>query len=52
MFLEKLCNADSVSGNETEVRELIKEEVKPYADEMITDSMGNLLVKKCGKNHD
>lgn len=50
MFLEKLCNSDGVSGNETEVRELIKKEITPYADEVITDSMGNLLVKKYGKS--
>jgi len=52
MLLEKLCNADGVSGCEREVREIIKNEVCNYADEIITDSMGNLLVLKHGKLKD
>ena len=52
MLLEKLCNADGVSGCEREVRELIKEEAAPFADDIITDSMGNLLVLKKGIKHD
>ena len=31
-LLEKLCNAMSVSGDEGEVRRIVLEEVKPYAD--------------------
>lgn len=50
MLLEKLCNADGVSGNEKEVREIIKEYAKDYADEIICDTMGNLMLKKCGKS--
>lgn len=52
MLLERLCNADGTSGCEREVRELIKSEVSAYADEMITDSMGNLLVLKKGEKND
>ena len=52
MLLEKLCNASGVSGNENEVREIIKGEIEQYADELSVDSMGNLIAKKIGKNHD
>ena len=52
MLLEKLCNANGVSGNEKEVRLIIEEAIKPYADELTVDSMGNLIAKKYGKNHD
>lgn len=51
MLLEKLCNADGVSGCERTVRELIRQEVSPYADDIIADSMGNLLVLKKGLKH-
>ena len=52
MLLEKLCNAFGPSGCEKEVRELIKAEITPYADETYTDTMGNLFAKKYGKKHD
>lgn len=52
MLLEKLCNADGVSGNEKQIREIIREYAAPYADEIVCDSMGNLLMKKCGKSSD
>ena len=51
MLLEKLCNASGVSGDENEVREIIKNEIEPYTDELSVDSMGNLIAKKIGKNH-
>lgn len=51
MLLEKLCNADGVSGDERSVRELIKKEIQDFADDIIIDSMGNMLVKKNGKKH-
>ena len=41
---------DGISGDEGSVREIIKEEIKDYADEITTDSMGNLIVFKKGKN--
>lgn len=49
MLLEKLCNADGVSGNEGVVRNIIKEEIAPYADEIVVDSMGNLMALKKGE---
>lgn len=45
-LLEKLCNAMSVSGDEGEVRRIVLEEVKPYADEVHIDALGSVLVRK------
>jgi endoglucanase len=47
-LLEKLCNACAVSGDEGEVRKIVLEEVKPYADELKVDALGNVLVTKHG----
>src|SRR6476620_11720909 len=47
-LLEKLCNAIAVSGDEGEVRQIVLEEVKPFADEVKIDAMGSVLVKKAG----
>jgi tetrahedral aminopeptidase len=47
-LLEKLCNVLSVSGDESEVRRIVLEEVKPYADEVKVDAMGSVLVRKNG----
>ncbi|MBN8580831.1 MAG: M42 family peptidase [Anaerolineae bacterium] len=47
-LLEKLCNAMSVSGDEGEVRRIVLEEVKPYADEVKVDALGSVLVRKQG----
>lgn len=47
-LLEKLCNAMSVSGDEGEVRRIVLEEVKPYADEVRVDALGSVLVRKKG----
>ena len=33
-LLEKLCNAIGVSGDEGEVRKVVLDEIKPYADEV------------------
>lgn len=49
MLLKELSQAFGVSGYEKEVREMIKAEVKAYADEIITDAMGNLIVYKKGE---
>jgi len=37
-----------VSGRENKIREVIKAEAEKYADEIITDPMGNLIVHKKG----
>jgi len=47
-LLEKLCNVIAVSGDESEVRKLVLEEVKPHADELKVDVMGNVLATKFG----
>jgi putative aminopeptidase FrvX len=48
MLLEKLCNATGPSGFEGEVREIIKEEIKSYVDEIKVDVMGNIIAHKKG----
>lgn len=48
-LLEKLTQLWGVAGYEREVREAIMQEVEPYADEMVTDAIGNLIVLKKGK---
>ena len=48
MFIEELTNLDGVSGNETAVREFLKEKITPYADEIIVDKIGNLIALKRG----
>ena len=48
-LLEKLCNASAVSGDEGEVRKIVLEEVKPYADTVKVDALGSVLVTRTGK---
>lgn len=48
-LLEKLCNAVAVSGNESEVRAIVLEQAKPYADEIKVDALGNVLVTRKAK---
>ena len=47
-LLEKLCNATSVSGDEYEVRQIVLEAIKPFADEVRVDALGNVLATKFG----
>ena len=47
-LLEDLCRARGISGQEAAVRELIMDQVKPYADQITLDNLGNLLVFKQG----
>lgn len=46
MYLEQLSNAFGVSSVEGEVRKIIIDAVKPYADEWRVDTMGNLFVTR------
>jgi endoglucanase len=48
-LLEKLCNAIAISGDESEVRKIVLEEVKPYADEVRVDALGNVLATRLGR---
>ncbi|MCK5848132.1 MAG: M42 family peptidase [Caldisericia bacterium] len=50
MVLKELCNLYGVSGNEGEVRNFIRNEIKDYVDEIKVDCLGNLMVKKRGRN--
>jgi endoglucanase len=47
-LLERLCNVIAVSGDEGEVRKIVLEEIKPYAEEVRVDAMGNVLATRCG----
>jgi len=49
-LLENLCNIVAISGDEGEVRKIVLEEVKPYADEIKVDAMGNVLATRLGRN--
>ncbi len=51
-LLEKLCNAAAVSGDEGEVRKIVLDEVKSYADEVKVDALGSVLVTKQGTGRD
>lgn len=48
-ILKKLCLTDGVSSDEGRVRELIISEIEKYADSIETDSSGNLIVFKKGR---
>ena len=48
-LLERLCNVIAVSGDEGEVRKIVLEEVKPYADEVRVDALGNVLATRRGR---
>ncbi len=48
-LLEKLSSAFGPSGCEAEVVSLIKDTVGKYADEIIEDTLGNLIIKINGK---
>lgn len=47
-LLKRLTECNSVSGNEKDIRELIKSEVSGFADEVSEDALGNLIVHKKG----
>ncbi len=47
-LLKKLMLTTGVSGREGKIREVIKTEAEKYADEIFTDPMGNLIVRKKG----
>ena len=43
-----MTEAFGVSGNEEEIRELIKKKIKNYVDEIKVDALGNLIAIKKG----
>ena len=48
-MLKRLTDAKGVPGNEGEVRELMRDYITPYADEVTIDGIGSLIAKKIGK---
>jgi endoglucanase len=49
-LLEKLCNASAVSGDESEVRSIILEEIRSHVDQVEVDALGNVLATRLGKS--
>ena len=47
-LLEKLSNANGISGAEGAVAKIIRDEIAPYVDEIKIDRMGNLIAVKKG----
>lgn len=47
-LIKRLMFTPSVSGREDKIRELIKKEIEPYADEIKVDKLGNLIARKKG----
>ncbi|SCG83363.1 peptidase M42 family protein [Proteiniborus sp. DW1] len=47
-LLKKLVNAFGPSGDEQQIAEIIKAEIKDYVDEIRTDRLGNLIARKKG----
>lgn len=45
-YLKKLSNSDSIASNEAEVRNVMLEELKDYADEISYDNLGSIIFKK------
>jgi endoglucanase len=45
-LIRKLTETFSPSGYESAIREVIRSEVKPFADEIRVDQLGNLIVRK------
>ncbi len=48
-LLKELCAMSGAPGYEDEIRQRIQEHIRPYADQMIVDPLGNLLGLKNGK---
>lgn len=51
-LIRTLCDAHGPAGSEDKVRSLIAEHVSPYVDEVTTDALGNLIVRKAGTQGD
>ena len=47
-LLRRLCAARGISGNEDAVRDMLLEEVRPYADSVEISPLGNIIVFKKG----
>jgi glutamyl aminopeptidase len=47
-LFEELCNAASISGNESQVRAIMRRELTPLADEIVMDNLGGIFGVKKG----
>lgn len=47
-MLKDLTDANAISGNEKEARDVMEKYITPYADEVYTDHLGSLIAKKVG----
>lgn len=47
-MLKDLTDANGISGNEKEARDVMEKYIKPYADEVYTDHLGSLIARKDG----
>ncbi|MCM3759698.1 M42 family metallopeptidase [Alkalihalobacillus oceani] len=48
-MLKDLTDANGISGDEREVREVMTSYIEPFADEVTTDKLGSLVAKKVGQ---
>ncbi|MDA0745840.1 MAG: M42 family metallopeptidase [bacterium] len=48
-LLKELCECSGIPGREARLREIVRRELEPLADEMRVDALGNLIVRKKGK---
>ncbi|MDQ0298613.1 endoglucanase [Salibacterium salarium] len=48
-MLKELTDANGIPGNEKEARDVMRDNISPYADEITTDHLGSLIAKKTGK---
>lgn len=46
MLLERLCNACGIAGQEDEIRALLRAELQAHVDQIWTDALGNLIMRK------
>jgi len=49
-ILKKLSNAHGISGYEENIREIIREELEEYVDEIKVDTLGNIIAIKNGSH--
>lgn len=47
-LMQKYTEADGVPGFEAELRAMLKEDIQPYAEEILTDRLGGVVGKKTG----
>ena len=48
--LRRLCEARGISGDESAVRAVILEEIRPFCDEITITPLGGILARKKGKS--